>query len=54
MEENPSVVLLGHARTRLKSAAKKGCKSCKNDQKEIDDVCEIFSQGAKEEFVPEA
>lgn len=25
-----------------------------HDQKEIDDVCEIFSQGAKEVFVPEA
>lgn len=25
-----------------------------HDPKEIDDVCEIFSQGAKEVFVPEA
>lgn len=45
MEENPSAMLLGHRPQR---------KVVNHDQKEIDDVCEIFSQGAKEVFVPEA
>lgn len=45
VEENPSAMLLGHRPQR---------KVVNHDQKEIDDVCEIFSQGAKEVIVPEA
>lgn len=48
MGENPSALLLGHAHERPKGEV------VNHAQKEIDDVCRIFSLGAKVVFVPAA